>query len=92
MSPTMTEALPPLIARASGAEIWSMSHWMLESGSSPGAGTPGSMGPAASAASSSRATPNAAVDAAPCTEPSACFTASLKPTRSDDTMATPICG
>ena len=93
MSPTITEVLPPLIARASGAEIWSMSHWIELRGSSPGAGVPGSIGPAASVVpSSASCTPSAAVEAAPCTDGSAASTASPNPTRSEVTIATPICG
>jgi len=42
MSPTSTDLLPPLIARAAGAPIWSMSHCKPDRGSPPGAGIPAS--------------------------------------------------
>ena len=40
MSPTTTDGLPPVIARASGEWIWFMSHCKPDRLSVPGAGVP----------------------------------------------------
>ena len=91
MSPTTTEELPPLIARASGAWICTMSHWRPERVSFPGAGAPGAGSGAASAAAAPSST---RVAKRPVAEtPSRRLsraTVEAKASESDDAMATPI--
>jgi hypothetical protein len=92
MSPTTTEGLPPLIARASGAWIWAMSHCRPERLSLPGAGSgvTGSDAVAASAALRASATPKDAVAAAASTDASAERRREEKSVADDETSATPM--
>src|SRR5690242_3692951 len=89
MSPTTTELLPPLMARASGAWIWFMSHCRPERLSEPGAGVGGAMGSLAPAASSSSLVANGAV-ATTAVMPFAFDNDVTKPKLCEDATATPM--
>jgi hypothetical protein len=91
MSPTTMLELPPLIARACGAWIWTMSHCRPLRLSLPGAGVPASTGAASSdeAVSSESWVAKRADATAPLTRRSA-LTLEANVAWSDDAMTTPM--
>ena len=90
MSPTRIDELPPLMARASGAWIWSMSHCRPDRLSLPGAGVPGAIGDSPAAVSWSRRVAKRALSTTPST-PELAASVARNESLLDRAIVTPIC-